>query len=101
MTRQLDVKAEQAETDRRLALIKALDFGIVGALQAQGLELIGLSITYDEYSCSCVVKGRAEERRIVAFVYSDTMAGCLLSVFRMANAGALKWGADKYYPSED
>lgn len=101
MSRQLDAKIEQRETVRRDELVKGLEFGIVGALEAQGMQLLGLSITYDLFSCRCVVKAEAENRRLVAFVSSDTLMNVLLQVFRMANNYALKWGTDKYYSSED
>lgn len=98
MSRQLDIKEEQQQTARYQELVKALEFGIVGALQAQGIIFLGLAISYDDFSSRCVVKALAEERRIVAFVSSDSIVNVLLQVYRLANHGKLKWGDDKYYP---
>lgn len=101
MTRQLDIEREQREETRRLELIKAVEYGIVGALQHQGIELLGLSLMTEEFNTRCVVKARAEERRIVAFVSSDSISNVLIQVYRLANNQALQWGADKYHPSGD
>ncbi len=100
MSRQLDVKRELRETAKRDQLVLALEFGIVGAIEAQGMELLGLALTYNAFECKCVVKAIAEERRVVAFVSSDTLMNVLLQVFRLANNQALRWGADKYYTSD-
>lgn len=100
MSRQLDVQQEVRETARRNELVKALEFGIAGSIEAQGMQLLGLSISIQPFDCTCVVKAQAEERRVVAFVNADTMMNVLIKVFTMANNYALKWGADKYYSSD-
>jgi hypothetical protein len=97
MSRQLDLKEEERETAKRTELVKALEFGIVGSLQIQGIQFLGLSITYDDFYVRCVVKAVCEERRLVSFVTSDSMINVLLLVYRMANNHKLMWGTDKYY----
>lgn len=101
MSRQLDVEREQRETARRDQLVKALEYGIVGALQTQGMELLGLSIRYDEYACSMTLRGEINGQRRVAFLNADTLMNCILSAYTMASHGRLKWGRDKYHPDED
>jgi len=100
MSRQLDIQQEERETARRNELIKVMEFGLAGVLETQGMEFRGFAITYDPFSCLMVVKTELEGNRKVAFVYSDTMVNCLLKGYRMACSHALKWGPDKYYPSD-
>ena len=100
MTRQLDIEVEQRETSRRDTLIKALEYGIVGALQGQGIELSGLAFRYGEFSCFLTVKAVVDERGIVAFVASDTLMNCILRCQQEASHGTLKWSKDKWYKSD-
>lgn len=101
MTRQLDLKEEQRETARRIELIKALEYGIVGALAFQHMELAGLAIRYDDIECTLTIKAVVEGRWMVAFVSSDTMMGCLLRVAKLAKNNRLRWLPDKYHQDQD
>lgn len=101
MSRQLDQKLEERDTAKRDALYKALEYSLPGALEHQGIELRGFTIVYNPYSCRIVIKGIRQGEWIVAFAYSDTMTGCLLSATAAAARGSLSWGKDKYQPSED
>lgn len=97
MTRQLDVKAEERETARRLELVRALEYKLVGALQNQGIELLGLAIRYEEFNSLLTLKAIVDEVRSVAFVGSDTMMNVILKATSQASRGTLKWRADKYH----
>lgn len=100
MTRQLDIEAETRESKRQSTLIRALEYGIVGALRAQGFDFLGYALNYDEYSCGLVAKASVNGKRVVAFIYSDTMINCIIRLDRDASRGALRWGADKYHLDE-
>lgn len=100
MTRQLDVKLEERETARRLALVKALEFGIVGALESQGIQLRGLAFRYDPFNCLLTVKVVDGDVQQVAFIGSDTLVNCILKCQDAARNGTLKWRPDKYHESK-
>lgn len=99
MTRHLDVKVEERETAKRDALVRALEFGIVGALSTQGIELMGLSIKYDAFNCLLTLKADVAGVRSVSFVGSDTMVNVLLKADSMAANEVLKWRPDQYHSS--
>lgn len=96
MSRQLDLEAEVRESARRDALVKALDFGIVGALSSQGIELLGLSIKYDAFNCLLTIRAAAAGEKKVAFVGSDSIINCFLKAESDASRNALKWKADSF-----
>jgi len=96
MSRQLDIKVEERETARRDELIKALEFGIVGAFESQGLELLGIAIKFDAYNCLLTVKAHVAGKYQVAFVGSDTVVNCFLKLQSEARSNRLRWRPDKY-----
>ena len=100
MSRQLDIKAEQRETARRDALVKALEFGIVGGLESQGIELLGFAIKYDAFNCLLTIKAIVGNTQSVAFVGSDSIINCFLKAHSCAQQDALKWRADRYHSSD-
>lgn len=100
MSRQLDVQREQKEATRRDALVRALEFGIVGALQTHGIQLRGITIKYGDFDCLLTVKVTMNDVWMVAFVSSDSMMNCLLRLDAIAARQELKWSKDKYQPSE-
>lgn len=97
MSRQLELKREQRETAKRDALVRALEFGIVGALESQGIELLGVAMRYEPFSVLMTVKADVGGVRSVAFVGSDSMLNCILKADSMASNQALKWREDKYH----
>lgn len=98
MSRQSDVKAEERETARRLEVIRALDFGLAGAIEFHGGELRGFSMKYNDFDCMLTLKASFEGKWFVSFVSSETMIGCILSTQRKAAHNAIEWTADKYQP---
>lgn len=96
MSRQLDLEQEVRESKRRDALIKALDYGIVGALQTKGIELLGLSLKYDAFNCLLTIRAEKAGARCVAFVGSDSIINCFLKAESDASRGALKWKEDSF-----
>lgn len=97
MSRQLDIEVEARETARRDALVKALEFGIVGSLESQGIELLGIAIKYDAFNCLMTVKAFLGGKKQVAFVGSDSIMNCFLKLYSAARNDALKWRVDKYH----
>ena len=97
MSRQPDIKTEEREAKRQTALVKALEFGIVGALEFQGIELVGFSINYDEFNCLLTVRAIVAGKRKVAFVGSDSIMNCLLKFDSEARRMTLSWRLDKYH----
>lgn len=99
MSRQLDQKTEERETARRKALVRALDFGIVGALESQGIELLGFAFKYDAFNCLMTIKAFTGGVQSVAFIGSDTLINTILKAESEARRGTLRWRPDKYHAS--
>lgn len=97
MTRQTDIQAEVRETNRRDALVKALEYGFVGALENQGIELLGISIKYDAFSCLMTIRAERAGKGTCCFVGSDSIINCFLKAESDALRGALNWGPDKFH----
>jgi len=96
MTRQLEQKQEQRVTARNNALVRALDYGIVGGLESQGIELLGIAIKHDAFNCLLTLKAYVGGEYMVAFIGSDTMINCFLKAESEAKNQTLHWRADKY-----
>lgn len=99
MTRQLEVKKEERETARRVELVKALEFGIVGALESQGITMVGFAIKYDDFNCLLTLKAYINDVRSIAFVGSDSMTNCILKTYQEARNARLRWRPDQYHTS--
>ncbi len=97
MTRQLDQKIEEREQARRLETIKVLEYGLAGAIESTGGALLGLAITYDDFSVRLVLKAEFETKRFVSFHYSETMIGAILSAYGSVNRNTVHWLVDKYF----
>lgn len=97
MSRQSDRKKEEREAKRRNTLVRALDYGIVDALEAQGIELLGLSIKHDAFSCLLTIRAAVGGERKVAFVGSDTIINVFLKAEIDASHGRLTWTMDNYF----
>ncbi len=100
MSRQLDIKREQRETDRRDQLVKVLEFALVGALQAQDVELIGFSVKYDAFNCLMTIRADCAGTRKIAHIGSDSIMNCFLQAHSVAQHGRLTWIVDKYHKSD-
>lgn len=100
MSRQLEQKVEERETAKRDQLVKVLDYGLVGALESQGIELLGFAFKYDAWNCLMTIKATVSDTRSVAFVGSDTLINCILKAHSEARNSRLKWRADKYQSSD-
>lgn len=98
MTRQLEVKAEQRETAKRDQLVKVLEYGMVGALQSQGIELLGFSFKYDAFNCLMTLRADIQGKRRVCHVGSDSIINCFLKCESDARRDALCWLPDRYHP---
>lgn len=100
MSRQLEQAVEERERLRSDNLFRALEFGLVGALQTQGIELLGFSMKYQDFSCLLTLRVISEESRKIAHVGSDTMTNCFLKADLEARHHRLRWAEDKYHPDK-
>lgn len=96
MSRQLDLKKEERERGKRDALVAALEYGLVGALQNQGIEMLGWAVKYDAFNCLMTIKSDIAGKRQVCFVGSDSVINCILKAYSEASRASLVWRPDKY-----
>lgn len=96
MSRQLEIEAERRTAARNSTLIKALEFGIVGALESQGLSLLGIAIKYSDYDVLLTLKVDAEGKRLVAFIGSDTIPNAFLKLYGAIQRNDVHYRIDQY-----
>lgn len=99
MSRQLELLQEERTRKYHSALANALDYGIVGMLQAQDIELLGMSIKHDAFYSLLTVKADIAGTRSVCFVGADSIANCFLKLVVYGRRDELNWQKDKYAPS--
>lgn len=96
MSRQLEVDRETREAKRVSSLVRALEFGLAGAVSNQGMQLLGIAIKYEDLNSLLTIKAKANGRTMVAFVGSDSMMNCILTAEAKALGNTLQWRADRY-----
>lgn len=101
MSWQADAKTEEKREARNKLLYRVLDYGLPGALEAQGIELLGFAVKYDAFNSLITIKAIVGGKRQVAFVGSDTVANSILKAYRNAQHDQLKWRPDKYNNDSD
>ena len=98
MSRQLELDKEVRVAKKNQAIVNALEYGLPGALETQGIQLLGIAIKYDAYNCLMTIKADVGNTRSVCFVGSDSIANCFLKAVSDARNDALHWRPDKYQP---
>lgn len=96
MSIQEELKEEERRRKKRNALAKALDNGLPDVLEMHGVELHGIAIRYDAYSCLMTLRVSVGGVRKVSFVGSDTMINCFLKAYRDAAGNRLVYSVDKF-----
>lgn len=96
MSRQLEQIVEERTARRNLALIKAVEFELVGSVEAAGTALTGFSVRLSEFSCLITLRGVRDGVLVVAFVGSDDLGSCMLKCVREARMDKLTWQKDKF-----
>jgi hypothetical protein len=92
----LDIAVEERQELKRNLLVKVLEYGLVGSLETQGIELLGFAFKYDAFNCLMTIKAVVGGVHSVCFVGSDTLINCILKSYAEARGDRLKWRADKY-----
>lgn len=96
MSRQLDQVQEDRIVRRNKQVIKAVEFELVGSIQAAGSELTGFSVRYAYGEVLMTLRSEVGDDHMVCFVVSDCLSNCLVKAVRDAHADRLQWRADKY-----
>lgn len=99
MTRQLEQLREDRETKRRDALVQALEFGLAGTLETQGITLLGFALKYDAFECLMTLKVEVGGDRQVAFIGTSSPIDCILRAVQAAQSDRLRWRKDRYVPA--
>ncbi len=96
MTRQADVVQEERTKRMHLALVKALEYELVGAIAHSGGVLTGFSVKIDDFDTLMTLRAVVAGRPQIAFVGGDTLTSVILKVVREAYADKLRWREDQY-----
>lgn len=100
MSRQLDLKREEQTELKRDRLYQALEYGLAGALEHQGAELIGFRIRYAVFDCLMTITADFEGKRMVCHVGSDSLTNCILRATSNASNNQLRWSPCKYFKNK-
>jgi hypothetical protein len=91
---------ERREADksdkRRLALLIAVEYGLVEALQSAGAVLVGFSVGFRGGDVLMTLRADFEGRRMIAFVGADGLGNLFIKAAKEASYNKLKWREDKY-----
>ena len=96
MTRHLDAVTEERQARKHHAVVRALEFELVGVIASKGGELLGFSVRIAEWETLMTLRAVIDGERQVAFVGSDDLVNCILKAVRAAQRDKLAWQADKY-----
>lgn len=101
MSRQLEIQREVREDKRQKALVRALEFELPGALETNGIMLLGLAIRYSAFDCLLTLKADIGGKTHVCFVGSDSIINCFLKATRDASNDGLRWREDRFAKRKD
>ncbi len=96
MSRTQELQREVKEEKRRVSLVKALEFELVGTLETQGIQMVGFAVKFDAWECLMTLKAEIGGKRQVAFVGADSVISCILKAVQAAQYDKLKWRVDVY-----
>lgn len=96
MSRQLEQIVEERTARRNLALIRALEFELVGTLKTKGIDLLGFSLKIDPFECLMTLRANVDGGRQVAFIGSDGIPNTIIKAVIAAKRDQLVWREDKY-----
>ena len=100
MSRQLEQLQEERETKRRDAVIRGLEFELPGALEMQGITMLGFAVKFDAYECLMTIKADVGGVRKVSFVGGGSVVDCILKAVQAAKGERLRWRVDVYKPNQ-
>lgn len=88
---------EDAARDRRARrLARITEGGLVDAVSRAGGQLLGFSAKYSNGEVLVTLRAVLPAGRMISFVGSETLGGCLLKAYRDANNDKLAWREDRY-----
>lgn len=96
MTRQLEAVREDRQARRDRALIRALEYGLVDAVQHTGAVLSGFSVKIQPGDCLLMLKAVLAGRKQIAFVGAESLTEVLLKACRQGGRDKLQWRDDKF-----
>lgn len=96
MTRQADVVSEERTKREHLALIKAMEYDLVGSVAHSGGVLTGFSVKIGEWETLVTLRAVVAGRPQIAFVGGDSLTSTILKCVRQAKQDKLRWRADRY-----
>lgn len=96
MSRQGDVVAEGRTRKMHVAIVKALEFDLVGSVAHSGGVLTGFSVKIDEWETLVTLRAVVAGRPQIAFVGGESLAYTIVKCVREAHADRLQWREDRY-----
>jgi hypothetical protein len=96
MSRQLEAAAEDRDKKRHLAIVKAVEFELLGALNGEGNHLQGFSVRLDDWEVLITLRATRQGVPSVSFVGAEDLGGCLIKCVREAKRDKLHWKEDKF-----
>lgn len=96
MSRQLEQVAEERTAKRHKALIRAVEFEMVGALASAGAELRGFSVKLDDFECLLTARAVIGGVHMVTFIGAEDLGSAMIKLIRATRREKLVWREDKY-----
>ena len=101
VSRQLEQALEARTSRRHQAVVRAVEFELVGALSSQGAELYGFSVKIEDFECLMTLRAVIDGVHSISFVGAEDLVGVMLKAVHLAKSDRLRWRADKYVGKKD
>jgi len=90
-------RRESARSDaRRLAILIAVDYGLVEALEALGGSLSGFSVNFRGQDVLMTIRMDFDLGSLVAFVGADGLGNLFVKAAKEAAGNKLQWREDRF-----
>lgn len=96
MTRQLELEREVAQERKDQAATNAINYGLAGAVQAIGGELLGFSAKMQPEDVLLTLRAEFDGGRMIAFAGGYDLPSALIKAVNEVRANRVKWREDEY-----
>lgn len=96
MSRQLEKVREERSGRRDAAIVKAVEYALVGAVAHSGGVLEGFSAKLSGGDCLLVLRVVLAGKKQITFVGAETLGDALLKAVRLGERDKLKYKPDRF-----
>lgn len=96
MSRQLEQAGEDRTRRRYDAIVRAVEYDLLKAIEVNGTTLRGFSVRLGDWECLITLRATRNGSAEVCFVGAEDFGGCMIKCVREAKRDKLNWKADRF-----